>query len=536
MKTDKFEKTIRQKLESISPDFQESDWAKMQSYMHVHTPPSLWQQYGSWLGYAAAASVTSVMAFMYVNQLSQNNKLSSDVKILQKQIAVIKENPAQSPKVDTVYILREGGVSRSGELSLRSKTVESDEPKAELTAETFEENSTENIVDSQGNEPKNNVISKSNKLPQPTNLPRVSNDGIAREVSKDNLSAGESPNIPVHINGELPSKADISSKDAISSTGSNSDIGKPKRGVNIEKNVVGSLRSNENYVSNTAVETSSASQNAVVSMKTLGSKFDGITPQTPNSADYVETRMHAVLMNRISAKQIRKNWLASTANNYKNIASDKKTEQTTQVENVIPRLNLKVPYRFGGGLDWQKGTQIKTVTGEVLVAKKFSISAGLSWLKIKPMEFLTRETFRQKSKQDFPNDVPKAFQVTNIRVEPTLVQIPLTVAFRNDLKDNFAYFVGAGANVTVKSNEKISYTCLVPNPRTQFISQSLDRKMDISPINSINFSFGLEKTWHPIVVQAEGYIYSYFKPLNPLTPRSGPGFRVKLLYQIGRKM
>jgi hypothetical protein len=80
MKTDKFENTIRRKLESISPEFHEDDWTKMQDYMHAHTPPTFWQQYSSWFGYAAAAAVTSVLVFLYTNQLSQNNNLLSDVK------------------------------------------------------------------------------------------------------------------------------------------------------------------------------------------------------------------------------------------------------------------------------------------------------------------------------------------------------------------------------------------------------------------------------------------------------------------------
>ena len=532
MKTDKFEKTIRQKLESISPDFQESDWAKMQNYMHVHTPPTLWQQYGSWLGYAAAASVTSVMALMYVNQLSQNNKLSSDVKTLQKQIAIIKENPVQAPKVDTVFILRDGGLSLSDELSLRAKRVDPEEPKTEPIRE-IQENSSKSTVDLTVKDSERNSIANSNKSQSSANQPGISDNRLIHENYKPIETPGES-DISAPVNGGLPLKNDLNLKEAISST--NLNTSRTKAGAGVEKSTVGAIPSNENHSLNTGMAGSSnPSQNTAVNTKTLGSGFDGITAKTPASADFAGNKMNGALLNRLSAKQIRKSWLASTANNYKNIASDKKTEQTTQAENVIPRLNIKSPYRFGGGLEWQKGTQIKTVTGEILVAKKFSISAGFSWLKIKSMEFVTEQVFREKNKRDFPNEAPKIFQVTNIRVEPTLMQIPLTVAFRNELKGNFAYFVGAGANVTVKSNEKISYTCVITNPRLGILSESVDRKMDISPINSINFSFGLEKTWHPIVVQAEGNIYRYFKPLNPWTPISGPGFKVKLLYQIGRK-
>src|SRR5688572_27315194 len=115
MKTNKFENTIRQKLESIEPDFQEQDWAKMQSYMQAHTPPTFWQQHSSWIGYAAAASITTVMAFLYVNQLSKNNDLTADVKNLQNQIEVIKSTAAPIAKADTIYLVQKEYVDQNNE-------------------------------------------------------------------------------------------------------------------------------------------------------------------------------------------------------------------------------------------------------------------------------------------------------------------------------------------------------------------------------------------------------------------------------------
>ena len=57
--------------------------------------------------------------------------------------------------------------------------------------------------------------------------------------------------------------------------------------------------------------------------------------------------------------------------------------------------------------------------------------------------------------------------------------------------------------------------------------------MNIPLVNSLNLTAGIEKNWHPIVMQVEGYLYTYFKQLSPETAKTGPGVRVKLLYQIG---
>jgi hypothetical protein len=536
MKTDKFEKTIRQKLESISPDFQESDWTKMQGYMQVHTPPSLWQQYGSWLGYAAAASVSTVMAFLYINQLSQNNKLSNDVKTLQTQIAGIKEKPAEVAKVDTVYIIRKEGADRSYGHSYAYKSTEQEEPESTETTETpdkFAENRA-------GTSFENREVSENPLHPTGENQLHAAGSTTGNGTGNSGLYSAEAiKNSSPAANEKITGKDNYAGREV---SAPNTDLTGNRSLSNARSNIKNVDSAPENFstgANKNALTVLSPPVNSSVS-KALGSQFDGIATRTPSGIDYSGERMNTALLNRLSAKQIRKTWMASTATVYKNMPAVKSPEQVTQTQNVIPRLNIKAPYRFGGGMEWQKGVQIKTVVGEVIVAKKFSISAGLSWLKLKQMEFYTEKMFREKNHQDFkqahPNEVPRAFAVTNIRIAPSLMQIPLTLAFRNDLKDDWAYFVGAGANITVKSNEKISYTCIVPNPREEYLTQSFERKMDISPINSVNFSLGLEKSWHPIVVQAEGYVYSYFKPLTPLNQRTGPGFRVKLLYQIGKKM
>ena len=96
--------------------------------------------------------------------------------------------------------------------------------------------------------------------------------------------------------------------------------------------------------------------------------------------------------------------------------------------------------------------------------------------------------------------------------------------------------MSTGTNVTVKGKESFSFDCRIPNQKSEFLNKSFERKMDIPVINSLNFSAGIEKDWHPIVVQVEGYVYTYFKQLSPESARTGPGVKIKLLYQIGGKM
>ncbi|WP_031529397.1 hypothetical protein [Dyadobacter crusticola] len=472
MKTNQFETTIRRKLESIQPDFQEADWAKMQNYMHAHTPPGFWQQYGSWIGYAAAASVTAVMAFLYVNQLSQNNSLVADVKNLKEQIEVIKQQPAAAVKADTIYIVQKAdvdqnqptyptAVQKNGQYASRSNAFET--------------------------KPKFNAKSRKQEF-----------NGLNADTSQSDfsLASGTRPEVPA------------------SSTPN--DLSYVASDLNENGDVPPSSPTLENFAQ-------------------LSSK----TPLHINSGNALSRKMNYELANRLSMRQVQRaiNWNSVQIAKATSI-SDKKVERTAKAENVVPKLDIKAPYRFGGGVQMEANGTAKTVLGEVLIAKKFSITAGISWLKVKPMEFISEKIFREKVRKDFkrsnPGEVPLALDVFNIKVNPTLVQIPLTVAFRNNLKDNWAYYAGVGANVTVSSKEKVSFDCIAPNK--EYFKNEFDKKNKVPAVSSVNFSVGIEKSWHPIVVQAEGYVYTYFTPLTPLSHSAGPGVKLKLLYQIGGKM
>lgn len=471
MKTSKFEDTIRRKLESIEPDFQEKDWAKMQSYMRAQSPPSFWQQHSSWIGYAAAASVSTVMAFMYVSQRTQNNHLTADVKKLQNQIEAIKNAPALAEKPDTVYLIKKG--DGSGELVALS---DADADVTSVPAGTLA--SRKVAVENKGMAPA--------MIKQPAN--QLYNSKFIAMNNKEQVAENDG--------------------------GGGSGIAVNE--MNFAQNSAGA----ERFAMPASIQ------------------LDLQRPVDINSSPFGVNRMKYNLASRISKRQYQQALLASNVQKSAINISEKNTEQVAQAENVIPKLNLKVPYRFGVGMSTDGVGKTKTVSGEVLVGRKFSISAGISWLKVKPMEFFNEKLFREKNRRDFkgthPGEVPLAFQVYNIKVDPTVVQIPLTVAFRNNIKDNWAYYAGAGTNITVSAKEKISFECKAPN--YEYFTQQFEAKVDVPVINSVNFSVGLEKTWYPIVVQAEGYLYTYFNQLTPLSHSSGPGVKVKLMYQIGGKM
>ena len=554
MKTDKFEKTIRRKLESITPDFHEDDWTKMQNYMNAHTPPTFWQQYSSWLGYAAAATVTTVMAFMYVNQLSQNNHLLSDVKQLQNQIEVIKNSPSVIQKTDTVYIVQQQAVDhKSNEDTRENQREERFAPQPDnnnaqesLAQTAVKETNTETNPSNTSNDlvkPESPANGLKPELNQNRKLLSDNEKTDRRNAVKEEVTASPE-NIAQNKTGREIAVSDGAVINADNNSGvSNKADGRGSNGNTGRGNTYGGLNN---------VPANNAANNSVGFTKTLDETFDQIAIQTPvqqNNYQTVSRRMHYALAHRIAPKQVKNVLLATNAPVVKVPESEKNVASTKKAETTIPKLNLKVPYRFGFAQQWEGKNQVKTVVAEVVVSKHFSFSTGISWLKIKAKDFYSEKNYREKTQKNFRDDFkPKAMPfegIENINIKPSVVQIPLTVAYRNELKNNFTFFVGAGTNFTVKQKQDVTFDCYrdiyIQTSPKPFILRNIRReqtteKMNLNLVNSLNFSAGIEKSWHPVVLQAEGYLYTYFSPLSPQTSRSGPGFKIKLLYQIGKKM
>lgn len=491
MKTNRFENTIRRKLESIEPDFQEQDWARMQNYMQAHTPPSFLQQYGSWIGYAAAASVTSVMAYMYVNQLSQNDHLMRDMKNLQSQIEVIRNQSAPVAKTDTVFVLQTAPDGQSLQTSAQQRDYGRYPSQGRLRQDSDEE-----------------------KLAHAA--PSVKTDGTDAQVEAAPVHAADQAG---HTLREKPAET-LATAQGTNAAVTATEPAEPGHVDAANQLPKGSYNPNG---------------------RTFDSDFNIAAINTPveiQSDISQKRKMHYELASKLTARQVQKALIANNMSVAKAPVNGKKAEQVAQTESVIPKLPLKTPYRFGAGYQIEGNGRGKTVMGEVIIKKKFSLAAGITWLKAKRAEFFTENTFRAQARVDFkethPGQVPLIFQLYNIKIDQNVVQIPLILAFRNTLKDDWAYYASVGTNFKVSSKETISYDCR--GPKNEFFNQTFSKKGDVSPVTSMNFGVGIEKSWHPIVVQAEGYWVNYFKPLSPLRQGAGPGLKVKLLYQIGRQM
>lgn len=100
MKTNKFDETLRAKLEGVQPEFSNQDWNSFQRHAKANTAGNFWNSYGRHLGYAAAASVfvalTAVCGLLYQQNVILSEEIQHLRRIVAEQEAGLKPDPEQS--------------------------------------------------------------------------------------------------------------------------------------------------------------------------------------------------------------------------------------------------------------------------------------------------------------------------------------------------------------------------------------------------------------------------------------------------------
>lgn len=97
MSDERFDKNIKQKLESIRPAFEESAWKKFRAAVPVPWYATLFQDWGGWIfgGIASVAFLTT----LYFNYLQQKTN-----ELLNEEISTIKSIQIPQNRVDTVIL------------------------------------------------------------------------------------------------------------------------------------------------------------------------------------------------------------------------------------------------------------------------------------------------------------------------------------------------------------------------------------------------------------------------------------------------
>jgi hypothetical protein len=552
MKTNRFEEILRRKLESVQPDFQDQDWDKWQAFKQHHTP-SFWQSYGHWLGYAVATLTMSVMIVLYVRQTDQNEILRQEMEGLKKQMqaqngsangveAPVQENRTTGPVRDTVYIIERHTVYRE------VPRAEADQPEEQSPAplpDALEKRLGEN----------EGIAS------QPVSEAFTPATGASLSDTQTGFQTSIQEAKPVSEEKALPIKRESMSKNQPSDT--RLAIREPKQAINPPAEepdrtdgTTDAARMKKKMLPSAGTRQSALPQ----PVEAERVKLDELTElpraqEFSNSRSYLYRRLQArmprkapgqVLAPTVAQAEPEKTQKSAYIHKIRDQkaegqnaplaqASDQKAEEIKKEENLLPKLDLGLPYRVSASQAWLGSTKAFAVGGEFLVGRHWAVQAGLSWHRLPNQRFYNEKIFRDNMREDFRQHhakrLPQNFDIINITTQTTLLRIPLGITYRGEMGNNFTYMIGTGTNLNLRAQQHLTYDFRLPN--RDYGQQNVMRYVHIPVINNIQFSAGIEKRWSPIVLQTSSFLESRLKTFPFLKDRTNVGFQIKVLYELG---
>ncbi|GAA4448187.1 hypothetical protein GCM10023189_05690 [Nibrella saemangeumensis] len=529
MKTDKFDDSIRRKLESMDPAFREKDWDQMQAYMHQHAPASALPGAARWLIPSAAAAAIVALLVTTIWQYRTNQELRQSVGSLNKSLTEMQElHAGLQNRVDTVYITK-------------YVTAPVTERVPEGYATTRRSSSRDLIAQSGG---------------QGINMEQIKDDGIGRNTlpatprqnhqtpetdiaqTKSNvtptLPANSDPNAPDNMEQTTPSTG-------VEPTGATgTGAGRPKeisdRSDRYSRTDSRSTTRNRGSVGNDRNDQVSGQPSSGRQLPTTDHSATGNASQPSGGSE----RLAEFTWLNVEPLNNRGIWVDSAYyrerldRRSRRIRSLLPIPQYTQAEAMAAEPNSAIKLRIGGSTELGTGQWSGGLYSEVLFGKHVTLGIGLNRLSVEGGKFLTDIQFNRDKKRDFRRDyangIDPRHEILNINQHSTTWQVPVSLGYRIPLIDNIAITPSAGMNFSLNAKEVIAFT--YRRAPGDFNETQLHANRPAQWFNSWTIGFAAEKQWKNLVFQASPY---YSKPFTT-TPfgltSSATGLRVRILYQF----
>ncbi len=532
MKPDKFDESIRRKLEGIQPGFQEEDWAKFKAYQSTHVPTSFVQRFGRSMLYTAASVAAAVMVFANVYQYRQNNRLDQQVDKLKTQLAQKERAPIRvSTRVDTVYITK-------------YISVESRHPQPTAYAQALpQSNENESLIDPSATktDPRGSVsegLKNVGKIIRQNPNERISEAfernnpaESAAADAKDRNNSLENPGVDRNIISSSKEKNPkvVLQKESSAKTSSASSGQTPSKQRSSEE-VAGSIvQSEASVAANETVPQSPAGANTGGNPAIVANE---LMPLAPNHTltDLEGLEPAEIKVQRYAYAILQSQTPKATGN----------PETTTPP----PSISFKnVRFRIGGGLNAGDKYTGYSVMSSLLLGKYWSLDAGISWAKITGPQYFTEDIFKAQTGRPFqtwhksdgirPPLMPP--QVLDIKTDVNLVRLPISLTYRWPINDNFAVLFSGGTNLNLSAKQCYRFLYKYKDKSDNYIEEKGQFSVKPALSNELVMATGVEKQWRSLVFQVEAYAAPYLQKPTYLTDNRNLGVRFKVLYQFGKK-
>jgi len=523
MKTNRFNESIRRKLDGLEPTYREADWKRMQQSLHQHGVPSFWPSASQWLLPTVGALTIAGLLITTIWQYRTTQQLRQTVQTLIHTVKDLKENPpvaqtAPPARVDTVYILQNhmagqgdryaGRLDGAGSVVGGSGLV----PDPQLSERAV-------ATDGSG-------ISEERPSPEATGEQRVAatpgdrsraeeTSASAPSAARDNrivTSSGSLKITPYAERTAIQLFSDASANDRrLTSRSATRRSGRTQTG-----------RAG-NAFERPGDESSATPVPSVEESGVLRLNVQQLAPVAPsfNTDRFVEG------LNR-RARRIR-SALPLSVGSMASSAAPKAPAIERDEPNVRVRLGLSGALAFkqmAGG-----------VYGEAIVGRHLTVGIGLNRVVESGGKYVTDFQFNQRNHRDFRKEyahgLDPRFEIFNIARQNYCWKLPVSLGYRMMLGNGLALIPSAGLNINVNtaSQEKVEFTYRRGPQELKPIAFWVPRPT--SRLSDGTVAFLAEKQWlNHWVVQAGPYAAIPLQPspngFNPLTA----GLRARVLFQF----
>jgi hypothetical protein len=494
MSEQNFDNKIRQKLESIRPEFEKAAWEKLRKSLPVPWYVALFRDFGQWI-YGGVATTALLTTYYFYHNLKQENELLNDkISTLSVQTPEVKTDTVylQSQKTDTVWVTK--------------------------------------------------VITQKVYVDRPQRGPSAYNTD---------------ENVALNENEEQTTTGNENTTDAIRSNTFRKGVGSQKVGVKTEdeSKVVFSKKSKANISdkASTSEVKGNKAENTGLNTTSKAETYSKSTPEGAKNEDPISNYVSDAQPKNESANSYTKSELPKTTyedNEVNNAKETAKAETPKVAELVVPERVFpeqepkkessflkKINARFGMSAEMagNRGVNLGP-TLEVFLNDKFSINSGVLISKGRQMQFGLPKDFNNKTGNRFEDRYVKLFnpvgpppKIKNIEIETSIIKLPLYFNFYVPLRNKLTFLVTTGTKFDLSVIEGVKY-------QTETAGETYFAKFENSYkpkfFNSLFYGMGLQYQQGRFYGQVNPYFEFPFRSTNSLLNNKRVGVNFSLKYGL----
>jgi hypothetical protein len=178
------------------------------------------------------------------------------------------------------------------------------------------------------------------------------------------------------------------------------------------------------------------------------------------------------------------------------------------------------------------------VSGELLFNNHFSVETGLKYRLYRPEYFIDKADLFRHKRPDFNRRIEGHLNgkdhISEISINNSLLQIPVTLKYYVPLKRNYSIYVSLGTDLDIYTKQKLRYvesadTGMMP-PR----DNNFRAKGQVSVLNNMVISAGLEKQWKSWSFQLQPFISPKLKEVFYKPKELEFGVNIGVKYCFGK--